>query len=145
VSTPILRPAPNPCGSCPYRRDVPAGLWALEEYQKLIAYDGETFEQIGSPGIFLCHQQDGRICAGWAATHNMEETLAIRIAAAEDRLTGEELEATLDYTTDVPLFESGREAAIHGMRGILNPDARARREIDKLERKRDRRERESLR
>ncbi|WP_367277007.1 DUF6283 family protein [Bradyrhizobium sp.] len=23
-------PAPKPCGSCPYRRDVPSGIWGSQ-------------------------------------------------------------------------------------------------------------------
>jgi hypothetical protein len=53
-------PARNPCGSCPYRKDVPSGVWETLEYEKLPPYDGETFEQPFE--AFFCHQQNGRLC-----------------------------------------------------------------------------------
>lgn len=40
-----VKAAPKPCASCPYRRDVPEGVWHPEEYSKLRAYDGSTGEQ----------------------------------------------------------------------------------------------------
>lgn len=123
----LLPPATRPCGSCPYRRDVPGGVWHLSEYEKLPLYDLATGEQ--PLGIFLCHRQDGRVCAGWCAVHDMENCLALRIAAAGERIDPQPL---IDYTTDVSLFESGREAAIHGVRGLANPDAAARRIIEKM-------------
>ena len=132
----IREPARNPCGSCPYRRDVPSGVWAESEYAKLPAYDNaETFAQPG--GLFLCHQQDGRVCAGWAGCHDMDNNLALRFAASD--MDPEVLDAILDYRTDVPLWESGAAAAAHGMAEIETPDARARRVVAKIERKQARR------
>lgn len=26
----------EPCETCPYRRDVPSGVWSADEYRKLI-------------------------------------------------------------------------------------------------------------
>ena len=49
-------PAPRPCDSCPYRQDVPSGIWAASEYAKLPAYDAPTCAQ--SARLFLCHQHD---------------------------------------------------------------------------------------
>jgi hypothetical protein len=31
----LIGPRRRPCSSCPYRRDVPSGLWSAEEYDKL--------------------------------------------------------------------------------------------------------------
>ena len=127
-------PAPRPCGSCPYRRDVPSGVWAEDEYAKLPPYDGESWEQ--PFGVFYCHQADGRVCAGWAAVHPMTESLALRLAAASGRIPPEEFEAILDYTTDVPLFGSGAEAAAHGLAEVEAPTEEAGRVIAKLARRR---------
>jgi hypothetical protein len=128
----IREPARNPCGSCPYRRDVPSGVWAEEEYAKLPPYDApETYNQ--PMGLFLCHQQDGRVCAGWAGCHDMDQNLAIRLHARE--MPEHVWEAILDYETDVPLWESGAAAAAHGMAGIENPDDKARRTIEKVAKK----------
>lgn len=135
--TDIQRPAPHPCGSCPYRRDVPSGVWAEEEYVKLPRYDGETFEQ--PPGVFMCHQQDGRLCAGWAGCHDMHDNLGLRFASMTGRISFDDLEATLDYTTTTPLFATGAEAAAHGRAEIETPSDAAQRTVEKLERRRERR------
>jgi len=125
------RPRPRPCASCPYRCDVPSGVWAADEYDKLARYDGETFDQ--SPQPFACHQGSNTVelCSGWVA-HSGEpgELLAIRIGI----LNGSIDPATADYTTDVPLFTSGAEAAAHGKRDILNPSEKAANTIDKVTR-----------
>jgi hypothetical protein len=120
-------PAASPCGSCPYRRDVPSGIWSVDEYAKLPAYDAPTGEQ--PIGVFHCHRQDGRVCAGWAGCHDMQESLAVRIAALDGRLDADEL---LDYETTTPLFDSGAEAALHGMKDIADPGPEARRVMEKL-------------
>ena len=126
----VKAPAPNPCGSCPYRRDVPPGVWAEEEYAKLPGFDGETWEQ--TPAIFLCHQQDGRLCAGWVACHDMAESFGLRMAVGTGTISPEVADSLLDYATTVPLFETGAEAAAHGLSEIEEPGAKARRTIDKL-------------
>ena len=53
------------CASCPYRKDVPSGIWEQSEYDKLPKYDGETWEQAGA--LFMCHLRDGCLCGGWLA------------------------------------------------------------------------------
>lgn len=127
----IEPPAPNPCGSCPYRKDVASGVWDRSEYEKLPEYDRPTGEQ--PPNVFMCHQQDGRACAGWTATHDMEECFGLRLAVAMGIV--EDPEPFFDYETPVPLFDSGQEAADHGLREITAPGEKARRTMDKLERK----------
>jgi hypothetical protein len=111
----LPKPPPMPCGSCPYRRDVPSGIWHPTEYEKLPLYDGETWEQ--SPAIFLCHQRDGHLCAGWLACHNPRELLALRITPVDP--------GTYDYRTSVSVFATGREACDHGMKDTPQPDQRA--------------------
>lgn len=120
-----------PCGSCPYRRDVPSGIWARSEYDKLPAYDGPTWAQ--HHGVFMCHQNDGRLCGGWLACHDPQELLALRIA---DRVNNNVDPAVFDYTTDVPVFASGAEARAHGIKGIRRPGKRARKMVAGLLRKR---------
>lgn len=126
-------PAPRPCSSCPYRRDVPSGVWDRSEYLRLPRYDFPTWAQ--PPGVFLCHQQDGKVCAGWAACHDMDENLALRLAAAGG-MSREALDAIRDYTTDVALFGAGGEAAAHGLRDLAEPGEDAQALIDRLSRKR---------
>lgn len=116
-------PSRRPCASCPYRRHVPSGVWAAEEYDKLPAYDRPT--QMQPAAVFLCHQGDGRICAGWAGTHDMAQSLAIRVAILTGDLTPETAEAVLAYaeTRDrsVELFGTGQEAADHGKAEMIHP------------------------
>lgn len=120
----------QPCGSCPYRRDVPSGIWEAAEYNKLPGYDGETWEQ--SPALFMCHQHDGKLCAGWLACHGAYELLALRINAPVDP-------AVYSYSSPVPVFNSGAEARAHGLRDIESVGVQAARMIDGLVRKRSRR------
>lgn len=131
----VLRgPAPRPCDSCPYRRDVPAGVWADSEYDKLPHYDEPTYAQ--PPQVFVCHQQDGRVCAGWAGCHDGVNLLSLRIAVLGGALSSADYEATVDYACPVPLFTSGQAAAEHGRAGVEQPDASARRVIAKISRRR---------
>jgi hypothetical protein len=127
----ITAPAAAPCASCPYRRDVPEGVWSENEYDKLPPYDDETAHQ--PVAVFMCHQQDGRVCAGWAGCHDMNHALAVRMLAftAEPDV----LEAILDYETDVQLWDSGQQACDHGKSGIARPGPRAVRMIEMLEAK----------
>lgn len=126
--------AKAPCATCPYRQDVPSGVWAADEYEKLPRYDGEIAEQLfsGAMGVFDCHQRDGQLCAGWIATHGAHNLLAMRmIREPVDP-------AVWDYESPVPVFSSGREAADHGMRDIDNPGPAALAAVARLERKRER-------
>lgn len=123
----VKGPAPRPCSSCPYRKDVPSGIWAASEYAKLPEYDRQTGEQPTSP--FMCHQHDrdsdrAQVCSGWAGCHGKThetELLALRLAEALGTLPPEAVEATINYESPVPLFDSGQAAADHGVRDIENP------------------------
>jgi hypothetical protein len=122
----------EPCTSCPYRRDVPSGLWAAHEYDKLLAYDAPTAEQPMAP--FMCHATPEHFCHGWAVCHSNRghefELLALRLAASRN----------LGILPDVPepfvpLFGSGAEAAEHGKRDIEEPSPEAGQAVDRLLRK----------
>jgi hypothetical protein len=130
----VNRVAKRPCNSCPYRRDVPSGVWEAEEYEKLPPYDGETADQ--PPQVFMCHQQDGNLCAGWVAVHDMDESLGLRLAASMGMFSSEELELLRSYSTDVPLFDSGTEAREHGLADVETPGVEARALVEKLQRRR---------
>ena len=130
-------PKRYPCASCPYRCDVPSGVWAEEEYLKLPPYDNDTADQ--PPGVFYCHQDDERVCSGWAGTHDGTNLLALRFAAAMGTMTPEEIDATIDYESPVPLFESGAEACAHGVKEIREPSAEAQKTVAKIEDRRTRR------
>ena len=124
--TDLPRPAKSPCKSCPYRKDVPSGVWAPEEYVKLLSYDGEIMDQMmqGGHALFMCHQKDGCLCAGWVGTHGAEELVALRLHPVAPE--------TFDFVSPVPLFASGAEAAAHGMRDIENPGTKAQKVMDRL-------------
>jgi len=126
--------AKAPCKSCPYRCDVPSGVWAEHEYEKLPRYDGEIAEQVfnGAWGVFDCHQRDGNLCAGWVACHGADNLLAFR-------MTREEIAPEVwGYESPVPVFKSGEEAAAHGLRDIENPGVWAQSMINRLMRKLER-------
>lgn len=125
----LLKPAKAPCGSCPYRRDVPSGVWAASEYAKLKLYDGQGWIQ--HVYAFLCHQRDGHLCAGWVGCHGPRNLLALRILEALGKLDP----STFDYVSPVPLFGSGAEAAEHGMAELEEPGTQARRLVGKLEKR----------
>lgn len=120
--------AKAPCKSCPYRKDVPSGVWAAEEYAKLPGYDGDIGDQLANGGhaLFLCHQEDNNLCAGWLATHGPHDLLAMRLHA------GQVSRETWDYQTATPVFSSGAQAARHGMAEIEAPGERAKTTIHRL-------------
>lgn len=124
-------PRKSPCASCPYRKNVPSGIWHPEEYDKLPRYDEETFAQ--PVELFMCHQGEGDVCTGWLCRADPGQLLAVRMGLINGTLAPE----ALDHTTTVPLFASGREAAEHGKRDELTPDERARSAISKIVRKHD--------
>ena len=124
-----LKPPPVPCGSCPYRKDVPSGIWDQQEYDKLPQYDGPTWVQ--SPSIFLCHQRNGCLCGGWLACHDPQELLALRLPSSE--LVDP---SVYSYSTDVPVFASGAEARAHGIKDVRRPSHPAQKMIDGLMRQR---------
>ena len=105
----------SPCRVCPYRKDVPSGVWAKEEYDKLPEYDKDTGEQ--PMAAFVCHATPSSLCAGWATCHG-EGLLALRMQQIGGR--------RFDIPTEtIPLFASGKEAAEHGKKDIKNPSPEA--------------------
>lgn len=117
---------PRPCASCPYRRDVPSGVWAAEEYEKLPGFDGPTGDQ--SASVFFCHQQDGSVCSGWLGHTDPYHLLGVRLGISMGLIEP----SCAEYTTDVPLFASGQEAAEHGVAAIEAPLAKAEQTIRKI-------------
>lgn len=119
MADPILGPAPRPCNSCPYRRDVPSGVWSEEDYNKLPRYDVDTAYQ--PQRCFLCHQGNGRVCAGWVGCHGGHRLLGLRLAAIDGRMSDGDVRAAMDYRSPVPLFGSGADAATHGLAELERP------------------------
>lgn len=110
-----------------------SGIWDKIEYQKLPAYDGEIHEQTAT-AVFMCHQPaEGHVCSGRLGHRKYpEDMLAVRLGLIRGTLD----QSCLDYSTDVPLFESGAAAAEHGMKHFLDPQEDARSVIRKITRKR---------
>lgn len=134
-------PAPRPCPTCPYRRDVASGVWDEEEYEKLRGYDEPTWKQ--PPEVWLCHSSatpttDRRLCAGWCGCHDGEHLMALRVAEAHGTLAPEVIEAAIEYVSPVPLFGSGNEAADHGMADYHRPGRKTIEAIAKVRRLRGR-------
>ncbi|WP_081343410.1 DUF6283 family protein [Mycobacteroides chelonae] len=134
--TQVGGPAPRPCASCPYRLDVPSGIWAREQYTKLIAYDRPTWDQ--PPNLFLCHQTSAdddraRLCAGWVGCHG-DELLALRLP--QPSLTDADRASAQTYASAIPLFPNATAAAKHGLREIDNPSMQAQDLIDKIKQRR---------
>jgi hypothetical protein len=113
---------------------VPSGVWARSEYAKLVTYDGEMPAQLeqGGVAIFMCHQRDGHLCAGWIVTHGAQNLLALRLT------TEKVARSVYSYVTQVPVFRSGKQAAAHGMRAVKRPGIKAQAMIARLARLRAR-------
>lgn len=124
----------KPCLACPYRCDVPSGVWAANEYDKLRDYDKPTGEQPFA--FFACHATPDHLCNGWAVVHtsrgNEYDLLALRLLSS-------------GYpeipVSDIEFFVSGNAAADHGQADIEDPtpeaQAAAARLMNKYERLRD--------
>lgn len=67
--------------------------------------------------MFHCHQGDGDVCSGWLGHRDPIDLLAVRIGLMDGRLDS----SCAEYSTTVPLFASGAEAAAHGMRDMRAP------------------------
>lgn len=113
------------CVACPYRRDVPSGIWAAEEYEKLRKYDRPTWEQ--PPIGFLCHATSDFYCHGWAAVHG-DHALVFRLDPPDGEIRA----------GNTPLFTSGAEAVDHGQADVDRPGRAAVRMIEQLENQHER-------
>jgi hypothetical protein len=80
----------------------------------------------------MCHQQDGCVCSGWLGHRDPNDLLAVRLGLMRNQIDSD----SLDYKTDVPLFESCAAAAEHGMKRYENPPETAVAVIQKIVRKR---------
>ncbi len=116
---------PLPCEACPYRVDVPSGVWAEHEYDKLVEYDAPTGEQ--PMAVFACHASPQALCHGWVMVHENRgheyQLLALRIRPPQ---------GPVPWVSQVQLFSSGAEAAAHGKRDIEDPSGEALRATARL-------------
>jgi Family of unknown function (DUF6283) len=120
----------KPCGACPYRKDVPSGVWAAEEYDKLRPYDNPTAEQPFQG--FSCHATPEYYCHGWAVVHTSRghayDLIALRFSPP----------STWPEPCGIELFDSGNEAADHGQAEAELPGAAALAAIERLTRRYER-------
>jgi len=122
----VIEVRSNPCSACPYRCDVPSGVWSYEEYEKLRDYDNPTMDQPFA--YFACHATPEHLCSGWAVVHTSRgheyDLLSLRMIGYPD----------IPATT-VELFSSGNQAADHGQAEIEEPSTAALETADRLVRK----------
>lgn len=126
-----LHVAKSPCASCPYRRDVPSGIWHRDEYEKLREYDRDGSDgQIPPIAVFHCHKElDTKVptvCRGWLTVHS--ESIAVRFA----QITGLIDPMAIYAKVKEKLYRSGNEAADAGEKGIKRPSRAARSMAEKL-------------
>lgn len=124
-----IRATDSPCQFCPYRKDVPSGVWDESEYRKLPPYDAATSSQ--PPGIFMCHAREAEMCRGWFDCHDRDESLSLRLAITLGIVDRDHL---LDPVSSVPLHESGALACEFGLRDIDDPSPAAMRAMESLAR-----------
>jgi hypothetical protein len=129
---------PVPCTTCPYRCDVPSGVWAEEEYQKLPAYDRPTWEQPAA--LFMCHQKNNGLCTGWLQSHANRphdvDLLALRMNYR--KLDVKQVSGVALSKPIVALFRSGAAAMRHGLKAISRPGRKAKQAMQRLVAKRKR-------
>lgn len=121
-----LAVTPNPCSTCPYRRDTPPGIWEPEEYERM-RESGERF------ATFLCHHSPviGKtICRGWLTVER--DSIAVRLAIFRGEVTAAERDAPVSAA----LYETGHEGADAGLAGVDHPSPAARKAIAALIRRR---------
>jgi hypothetical protein len=79
-----------PCKTCPYRKDVPVGVWHRSEYENLLAQDAD---QIGGH-MFACHQtralpdSERQVCGGWLLDQKRRNIPSILLRVAIIRTPG---------------------------------------------------------
>ncbi len=99
------RVMPRPCGQCPWRRDVPVGVFPAEAYRisAPTAYDMAA-------STFACHMA-GReglsTCAGFALRHR-DHNMVFRLAGLMGKT--QRLQAVTDG--GLPLYPTYREMAV---------------------------------
>jgi len=96
-------------------------VWHADEYEKLRAYDEETFNQPFA--TFACHESPKAHCCGWAQCHG-DKLLSLRLAGYPE----------IPEIT-APIHASGNDAANFGQRDIENPSREARAAMRILDRK----------
>lgn len=128
----------RPCDACPYRRDTPPGIWAREEYERLLVNDSDPMRG----ATYGCHlntarpADDAQPCAGWLADQKRRGTPSIQLRMV--LITTPDAMALYEKIDDAApnLYGSIAEmVAANVGRRFPNQVAKARRLIAKLERR----------
>lgn len=93
----------KPCGSCPYRTDVPTAHWAREEFADLLKTERDPLGR-----VYGCHKKNGSICVGWLMNQDGRgfPSIALRMALSAHGVTREYLDR---LKSPAPLYESVEE------------------------------------
>lgn len=135
------------CGSCPYRRDTPSGVWAAEHYELLREMDSRRVIDLPYPdgkggtvtlptnnpnlATFHCHQENATgcptICRGWLSVerHSIGARLLVATGAIDPEDVPTEDESDIYYST-------GTEASEAGLVDIEEPGPEAERLMQRL-------------
>lgn len=89
----------EPCLSCPYRKDAPAGLWHKDEFKNLLVQDANEM----SGAIFGCHKyrnhpEKVQVCGGWLLDQKRRGCPSIQLRLTI--ITNEEASVALREITD---------------------------------------------
>jgi len=128
----------KPCPTCPYSKSTPSGIWHKSEYEKLPLYDLDMIGQLREKRLapFCCHYSrfDGTdtLCQGWLDVHQPDNLLAMKLnhTRVPDDFN--------PYPSGVPVYKSGEEAYIAGMRDYKEPATDADKSIKILRKLRER-------
>ena len=74
------------------------------------------------------------MCAGHVGCHDMDNSLSLRLAVLDGRISADTFHEVLRYHSTVELFDSGAKAANHGLAEVEHHSEQACRTMDKIER-----------
>jgi hypothetical protein len=115
----VLNVLPEPCNTCPYRKDTPPGIWHQEEYKKLPRFDDDSVI-----AIFMCHNagpkdNNNTVCRGWLSVH--ADSISVRLEILRGRITPKQAYAKIKTS----LYATGKQACAAGLKGYKRPSKRA--------------------
>jgi len=78
----------SPCNDCPYRKDAPLRLWAVEEFQDLLESDNKEEHGTNFAPVYGCHKKDGHICVGWLMNQDKRRlpSIPLRISLSSNNV-----------------------------------------------------------
>jgi hypothetical protein len=95
----------QPCGNCPYRKDAPLRLWAVEEYIKLLEMENDYMG-----ANYACHKANGSVCVGWLMKQdeNRFPSIMLRLSLSKNNVTRQYLDS---LNSPSPLYATVQEMA----------------------------------